>query len=160
MPVIEDDTPKRSSEIKAAIRGFERLVSEAAERHDKFDYNRSLSSLNAAKAELAGAEARERREAEDARARAKFREQTGYDDIGQMFADRFRTGHSAHASRVLNADRAEQIAEAMLKPKPSDADKAATALAQVRAQSAAIRDGARSALEQYTTDTDLEGDAA
>lgn len=102
MPVLEDDnTPKRSREIRAEIRGWERGVSEAAERHDNYDLTQAQNALAAARRELPVAEARERREAADAKRRAKFEAETGFASVGKMIAHRFTTGESAQVAKAF-----------------------------------------------------------
>jgi hypothetical protein len=84
MPVLEDDnTPKRSREIRAEIRGWERGVSEAAERHDNYDLTQAQNALA------------------DAKRRAKFEAETGFASVGKMIAHRFTTGESAQVAKAF-----------------------------------------------------------
>lgn len=157
---IEDgNTSRRSSVIRSEIRGFERALSEAAERHDRYDYAQALNNLNAAKAELRGAEARERRMAKDAEVRGRFKKEFGYADIGTMIATEVQNGAWAAKQRIAAAERSQQIAEAMLTPRPTPEDLAAEALKRITEHTKAVRGGAVSEMTTLTNGVDL-GDAA
>lgn len=161
MQTIEEDdfTPRRTSIIRSEIRGYQRNLSEAAERGDHQDYAQALANLDAAKRELADAEVRERQDAIAEADRRRFKKETGYSSPGEMIATEVQNGTWHRKAQLAAADRAQKIAEALLKPAPTPADLAAEALQRITANTTAVKQGAISEIEAIANGTDF-GDAA